>query len=203
MRNNGNGTFDDVTARAGLLFFHPAQTASWSDYDNDGLLDLFIGVQSSVVPYFALPLYQQFSKPAGQPCRLYHNDGDGTFTEVAKQAGLALTGYVQGAVWGDYNNDGLPDLFLSRRYGPALLYRNNGKNPLVYRRLATCWLEPSNSFVTWFWILITMAARISSSPATRPQAWPTLPVRLYYLGCRSPPNCRIYIGTTAPGASSM
>ncbi len=80
---------------------------------------------------------------------------------MAKQTGLALTGYVQAAVWGDYN-DGLPDLFLSRRYGPALLYRNNGKNPAGISTFSNVLqLEPSNSFVTWFWDLITMAARIS------------------------------------------
>src|SRR5260370_31401333 len=86
LRNNGDGTFDDVTERAGLLAFHPAQTASWADYDNDGLLDLFIGVQSSAVPYFELPLYQDFPRLREQPCKLYHNIGDGTFTEVASQA---------------------------------------------------------------------------------------------------------------------
>jgi hypothetical protein len=152
LRNNGDGTFDDVTEKAGLLSLHPAQTASWADYDNDGLLDLFIGVQSSLVPYFELPLYQDFPRPREQPCKLYHNNGDGTFTEVASQAGLALVGYVQGAVWGDYNNDGLPDLFVSRKYGPSLLYRNNGRNPggkTTFTKVAD--MEPSNSFVTWFW----------------------------------------------------
>lgn len=152
LRNNGDGTFDDVTEKAGLLALHPAQTASWADYDNDGLLDLFVGVQSSHVPYYELPLYQDFPQPREQPCKLYHNNGDGTFTEVASQAGLALVAYVQGAVWGDYNNDGLPDLFVSRKYGPGLLYQNNGKNKsgkTTFTKIAE--MEPANSFVTWFW----------------------------------------------------
>jgi hypothetical protein len=152
LRNNGDGTFDDVTELAGLLSFHPAQTASWADYDNDGLLDLFIGVQSSAVPYFEVPLYQAFPRPREQPCKLYHNNGDGTFAEVSSEAGLELVGYVQGAVWGDYNNDGLPDLFVSRKYGPGLLYRNNGKDSAgktTFTKVAE--MEPSNGFVTWFW----------------------------------------------------
>ena len=69
LRNNGNGTFDDVTEVAGLLVSHPTQTAAWADYDNDGRLDLFVGSEE----------YAGESHPSG----LYHNNGDGTFTDIA------------------------------------------------------------------------------------------------------------------------
>ena len=152
LRNNGDGTFDDVTREAGLFSLHPTQTAAWADYDNDGWLDLFIGVESSAVPYFGLPLYQNFPAPKEQPCRLYHNNRDGTFTEVASQVGLAVVGYVKGVAWGDYNNDGLPDLFISRMYGPSLLFRNDGRDATGnWKFTQVAVMEPSQSFVTWFW----------------------------------------------------
>ncbi len=76
LRNNGDGTFDDVTEEAGLLSFHPTQTGAWGDYDNDGWLDLFIGNETT-------------AGRAPHPCELFHNNGDGTFTDVAAQVGLA------------------------------------------------------------------------------------------------------------------
>jgi hypothetical protein len=69
VRNRGDGTFEDVTEAAGLLSFHPTQTASWGDYDNDGDLDLFIGNESTPGSHV-------------HPSELYVNDGDGTFTEA-------------------------------------------------------------------------------------------------------------------------
>lgn len=152
LRNNGNGTFDDVTKEAGLLALHPTQTAAWGDYDNDGWLDLFVGVESSSVPDFDIPLYQPYSGSVMQSCKLYHNNRDGTFTDVAAEVGLALTGYVKGSVWGDYNNDGFPDLYLSQMYGPGLLFKNNGKDrsgkTTFTNVLAT---EPTRGYLTWFW----------------------------------------------------
>lgn len=152
LRNNGDGTFDDVTEKAGLLSLNPTQTAAWADYDNDGWLDLFVGVESSAVPYFELPLYQDFPKPKEQPCRLYHNNGDGTFTDVASEVGVAVVGYVKGVAWGDYNNDGLIDLYIARMYGPSLLFKNNGKDRAgkwTFTKVAV--MEPAQGFVTWFW----------------------------------------------------
>jgi len=114
LRNLGDGRFSDVTEEAGLLSFHPTQTAAWGDYDNDGWLDLFVGNESTVQP----------RRP--HPCQLYHNDGDGTFTERAAEVGVDVTGYAKAAVFGDADNDGLLDLFVSMQDGPNLLLRNEG-----------------------------------------------------------------------------
>ena len=113
-RNNGDGTFTDVTAEAGLKMWGPAFTASWVDYDCDGRLDLFV----------ANNLGGLFDRKT--PNRLFHNNGDGTFTEVTEQAGLKTIWPTIGSAWGDYNDDGYPDLFLSNAMGHSQLYRNNG-----------------------------------------------------------------------------
>ena len=113
LRNNGNGTFDDVTEEAGLLSYHPTQTATWFDYNGDGKIDLFIGNETS-------------STDTPQPCELYRNNGDGTFTDVAAESGLALVGFFKAVVSGDFNNDGRPDLYLSWRGHENILLRNDG-----------------------------------------------------------------------------
>jgi hypothetical protein len=146
LRNNGNGTFDDVTEEAGLLSLHPTQTAAWADYDNDGWLDLFVGVEST-------PDNPHVSQ-------LFHNNGDGTFTEVAQPNGLADLGFVKGVAWGDFNNDGRPDLYISTLDGPNRLFRNDGPRDPQHPR-AEEWrftdvstqagvTEPLKSFATWF-----------------------------------------------------
>lgn len=146
LRNNGNGTFDDVTEEAGLLSAHPTQTAAWGDFDNDGWLDLFVGHESSADdPY---------------PSQLFHNNHDGTFTEVGAADGLANLGYVKGVAWGDFNNDGRPDLYVSVKYGPNHLFRNDGPRDPQHPR-ADQWkftdvtqqahvAEQRDSFATWF-----------------------------------------------------
>jgi hypothetical protein len=112
MRNNGNGTFDDVTEEAGLLSFHPTQTAAWADFDGDGWLDLFVG-------------HEQQGKES-HPSQLFRNNHDGTFTDVGAANKLADLGFVKGAAWGDFNNDGRPDLYISRKAQPNILFRNDG-----------------------------------------------------------------------------
>ena len=112
LRNNGDGTFDDVTEEAGLMLPHPTQTAAWADFDNDGWLDLFVGEESSP------------EEP--NPSQLYHNNHDGTFTEMAAPMGLAQMGFVKGVAWGDFNNDGRPDLYISELNGHNRLFRNDG-----------------------------------------------------------------------------
>jgi FG-GAP-like repeat/ASPIC and UnbV len=115
IRNGGDGTFSDVTKAAGLLRFAPTQTAAWLDYDGDGRLDLFVGNEST---------------PGDEhPCQLFHNDGDGTFSERARDAGVAFVGFVKGVVSGDYDNDGRPDLYLSVMGAANRLYRNDGPEP--------------------------------------------------------------------------
>ena len=115
LRNLGGLRFEDVTTRAGLLRFAPSQTATWLDYDGDGWLDLFVGNES--IPGNV------------HPCQLYRSNGDGTFTEVGRQAGVNLVGYVKGVVSGDYDNDGHPDLFISMAEAPNVLLRNEGPPP--------------------------------------------------------------------------
>jgi hypothetical protein len=146
LRNDGDGTFTDVTEAAGLLAFRPSQTAAWADYDGDGWLDVFVGGETL--------------DPADpQPCQLLHNEGDGTFTDRAAELGLSNLGFVKGATWGDYDNDGRPDLYLSRMGQRNLLFHNDGSRtgaegphwrfgevskPAGVR-------EPRLSFPTWFW----------------------------------------------------
>ena len=150
LRNSGDGTFEDVTEAAGLLSFHPTQAAAWGDYDNDGHLDLFIGNESTGSDI--------------HPCELFRNNGDGTFSNLAASLGLARAGYVKGVAWGDYDNDGDPDLYLSRMDAGNLLYRNDGPGPSagesVEGRPSRRFVEvgrqagvrdPRKSFATWFW----------------------------------------------------
>jgi hypothetical protein len=147
LRNNGDFTFTDVTEEAGLLRFRPTQTAVWFDYNGDGWLDLFIGNESQ--------------GRNANPCELFRNNGDGTFTECAAEHGLDLVGFFKGVVSADYNNDGRPDLFLSRLDGPKMLFRNDGpagddRSPHAPWRFTNVAesagvTEPPVSFTCWFW----------------------------------------------------
>lgn len=147
LRNNGNGTFDDVTEEAGLLRFFPTQTAVWFDFNGDGWLDLFVGNEST--PDHA------------RPCELFRNNRDGTFTECAANTGADVVGFVKGVACGDYDNDGRPDLYISRRGQPNILLRNTGPAaPAAPSSSAWKFTEvtasagvegPVQSFPTWFW----------------------------------------------------
>ncbi len=145
LRNDGTGRFEDVTAAAGVLSFHPTQAAGWADFDLDGYLDLFIGNESTAAE-------GRFSHPS----ELYRNNGDGTFSEVSRQVGLVLDAFVKGVAWGDVNNDGLPDLFASVLAGPNRLFLNRGGRDLSSWRFeergAAAGVEaPAFSFPAWFW----------------------------------------------------
>lgn len=155
LRNDGKGHFRDVTFESGLGEEHfPTQTASWADYDNDGDLDLYIGNESF-------------------PCQLFQNDGHGKFADVAVAAGVTNDEFTKGVIWGDYNGDRYPDLYVSNYGKPELpissrgsrsgswfnapkgtpnrLYRNNrdGTFTDVANELQVS--LPLLSFPTWFW----------------------------------------------------
>jgi len=113
-RNNGDGTFAEVSAEANAADATPTWAAVWGDYDNDGFLDLFV----------ARPGAEMIG--AGNANILYHNNGDGTFTDVATEEGVALqddsiTSAHKVAAWGDYNDDGYLDLVVKDGISPGLL----------------------------------------------------------------------------------
>ncbi|MDA9125691.1 CRTAC1 family protein [Flavobacteriaceae bacterium] len=137
LKNNGDGTFTDVTKSAGLLSFHPTQTASWADVNNDGYLDLFVGNESN--------------EKQSHPCELYINQKDGSFIEESSNYSLSsIEGFVKGVVFGDINNDKWPDLYISVMGGNNLLFKNNfGKFENISETAGV--QGPNFSFPTWFW----------------------------------------------------
>jgi len=143
LRNNGDGTFTDVTVESGILSFGPTQAATWADFNNDGWLDLFIG-QENTNPGKSLHASQ-----------LYINNHDGTFTEVGAQAGCQWLAFIKGVTSGDYNRDGWPDIFISGYDGQKILLRNKGipgKIPQFENvtRAAGLARTATYTFPTWF-----------------------------------------------------
>lgn len=134
--NNGNGTFTDVTQKAGFAGVKEFSTsAAWVDYDKDGKLDLVVGNYVQWSP--EADLYctmdgksKSYCTPEsykGASIRLWHNNGNGTFSDVTKQAGLyEPTSKTLGIAILDFDNDGWPDILLSNDTQPNKLYRNNG-----------------------------------------------------------------------------
>lgn len=120
--NGGDGTFRDVTQESGIGEDCCTTVAGWADYDNDGFLDLYVG--RYLDPRKDIPT--TFYARNGEPNQLYHNNGDGTFTNVTELAGVGERGLCLGVVWGDFNDDGWPDLYVVNDFGRKTLYRNNG-----------------------------------------------------------------------------
>lgn len=133
--NNGDGTFTDVTAKAGVTTPGWSTSAVWFDYDNDGRLDLFVlqfaKLDESVWCGNKLTGERWYCRPTvykPMPCWLFHNNGDGTFTDVTQQSGIArwpAKGW--GVVAADINNDGQMDLFIGNDTVPNFLFVNRGK----------------------------------------------------------------------------
>ena len=135
--NNGDGTFTDVTEKAGVAAPGWSSSAVWFDYDNDGKLDLFVcqfvefskslnkscGTGDEGKHGYCIP---RLYKP--MPSWLFHNNGDGTFTDVSKTSGIANSlGKAWGVVATDLNNDGQLDLFVSNDTVPNFVFMNRGK----------------------------------------------------------------------------
>ena len=117
-RNQGDGTFVDVTASAGMDALENGHGVAWGDYDNDGLLDMYVPREGTL---------------AGTGGTLYHNNGDGTFSDVTAAAGVSTLANSWAAIWGDYDNDGYLDLFVTNSGdgitgagNKNMLYHNNG-----------------------------------------------------------------------------
>jgi len=138
---NDDAVFTDVTRAAGVAEpAFPTQAATFADLDGDGFLDLYVGNESRV----------QVQEQADFPSQLFHNRGDGTFVDVAAQAGAENDGYCKGLTAGDYDNDGDLDLYLSN-VGPNRLYRNAGDGTFVDVAGKLGVTEPvGRSFACWF-----------------------------------------------------
>lgn len=113
-RNKGDGAFEDRTKSAGLDKFMGGLNCVQTDYNNDGLMDIFVPRGSWMPKYLA-------QRPS-----LLRNNGDGTFTDVTREAGLQLPVNSISATWADFDNDGFLDLFVCCQRQPCLLYRNRG-----------------------------------------------------------------------------
>ena len=140
-RNNGDGSFTDVTAKAGVKDGRWSTGAAFADYDGDGFVDLavtnYLDFHLDDLPGFGKTPTCKYRGldvqcgPRGMPGAgdaLFHNNGNGTFTEVARQAGTDDPNgyYGLGAVWSDFANSGKPNLFVANDATPSFLYRNDG-----------------------------------------------------------------------------
>jgi hypothetical protein len=152
LRNNGDGTFTDVTLAAGLLSYHPTQTAAWADFNLDGWLDLFIGNESTF-------------GTTDQECELYLSNGPDpetgmvTFSNHTATMGAGdIRGMIKGVTAGDINRDAFPDLYISYYDRPNKLLFNLGKEKggahEVNFRDITAYANigaPVNTFPCWMW----------------------------------------------------
>jgi len=155
---SARGRFVDVSISSGLgRTASPSQTAAWADYDGDGDLDVYVGNESDT--------------GNAHPSRLYRNEGDGTFAEVGVSAGVDNERFAKAVTWGDYDNDGDPDLFVSN-VGANRLYQNKGDGTFADVAKSAGVSEPSGrSFADWFFDydndgdLDLFVADYSSAPA--------------------------------------
>ncbi len=169
LRNNCDGTFTDVTKQSGAGFTATStQTAVWADIDNDGFLDLFVGNEDS-------------------PNQLYRNKGDGTFEDIASRAGVDTTIYTKAVVAADYDNDGFVDFYLSNFNGNNLLYHNNKNGTFTEVGKQAGVQAPWRSFAAWFFDYDN-------------DGWPDLFVNSYYFSLEEP--MRSYLGLPHGGETS-
>src|SRR5712664_3047531 len=131
--NNGDGTFTDVTAKAGVAAGGWSVSAGFLDYDNDGKLDLFVtryldwSVEKSKTCGSEKPTYCPPGEFSATTNILYHNRGDGTFEDVSVPSGIAAKkGHGLGVAFADYDGDGFTDIFVANDVTEQFLFHNNG-----------------------------------------------------------------------------
>ena len=139
---DGAGGFEDRTSAAGLKGLYGGLNVVHGDYDNDGDLDLFVGNEHSAGQAAPLQLFR--SEGAGE-------DGVVRFRDVAAAAGVEVRAFVKAAVWGDYDNDRFPDLYVSVLGGANRLYRNRGDGSFEDVAAELGVAGPRQSFPAWFW----------------------------------------------------
>lgn len=200
-RSNGDGTFRDVTEESGLADQLGGFNLAQADFDNDGLLDVFVlrgawmkgsfgRIRNSLLRQGADHRFRDVTEPAGlggraypslacgwadydldgdvdlyvaneelgggkhAPGQLFRNAGDGTFTDVAREAGVRNSRHGKGVTWGDLDNDGDPDLFVANYNGANRLYRNEGDGTFTDIAPETGVADHGGhglSFTSWFW----------------------------------------------------
>jgi hypothetical protein len=167
LRNNCDGTFTDVTAESGLLEpLRSSQSAVWVDIDNDGYLDLFIANENA-------------------PAQLFLNRGDGTFVDIAHEAGVDQTAFSKAVVAADYDNDGYADIYVSNFNGRDFLYHNNHDRTFTdVSEQAGVGGAPWMSFGAWFFDYDN-------------DGWPDLFVTGYFLSVEE--SVRGYLGLPRKG----
>jgi len=132
--NNGDGTFTDVTQHAGVGDTRWSLGCAFADYDNDGFVDLYVASyidfhfeEHETCIHKDIVIYCEPETFRGLPDILYHNNGDGTFTDVTQEAGICHEdGKGMGVVFGDYDNNGFVDCYIGNDAGENYLYHNNG-----------------------------------------------------------------------------
>jgi len=142
IKNNGDGTFSDVTIATGMYAPHPTQSAVWFDFNADGWLDLYVGNETHTA--------QELN-----PAQFFLNQKDGTFKDIAPQLNLNITNYIKGVATADANNDGWEDLYISILDGPNKLFMNRGGTSIEDWKFEEISVkakvsDPQESFPTWF-----------------------------------------------------
>lgn len=128
--NRGDGTFEDVSTRAGVADPHCSAAATWLDYDRDGYIDLYVANYIQFDPkynlYYAPDGFPGPLSYAAEVARLYHNRGDGTFEDVTEKAGITAMGRAMSVTAADLDDDGYDDIYVSNDAMENFLYHNEG-----------------------------------------------------------------------------